>query len=288
MKKRDDLYISQILERISLIKKHLKGVSREKFAKSALHKSAVIRELEVIGEAARLVSLETKASHALLPWQEMMGMRNRLIHEYFNVDESIVWEVASVQLPLLEKDFEKAFLDTSPPIHPWRNCPIGYYFVNAFPRLTPSGGITEVQYWNDIFNPQTPLTPDIIKALFFSESSFNLDVKDQRVSNRNFARGPLQITDETRKILADEEGELTDHYMTLTADDIRDPAIAISAATRWLFHKKNLASKYLGREADWTEAVAHYKGYLRKKSDFRKQKGMKNFFTTLENLSGKR
>lgn len=145
MKKRDDIYISQILERISLIKKHLKGVSREKFVKSALHKSAVIRELEVIGEAARLVSAEVKASHPFLPWQEMMGMRNRLIHEYFNVDESIVWEVASVQLPHLEKDFEKAFLHTSSPIHPWRNCPIGYYFVNTFPRLTPSGGSTDVR-----------------------------------------------------------------------------------------------------------------------------------------------
>lgn len=343
MKKRDDVFISQIQQSISRIRKYLKGVSREKFLNSELHKAAVVRELEVIGEAARMVSGVTKLKFPEIPWQQILGMRNRLIHEYFNVDDSIVWEVAHSQLRKLEKDIEKAFLDTAPPSHPWRPCPLGYYFVHEFNRSVPiseknPSGITYVsehcrrnpsgrdqlypneisliseigkskplpavgkmdsprnandydeiitiwtQYWNDVFSPKDPLPPNIIKALFFSESSFYLKVKDQRVSAGNYARGPLQVTDETRKILADEAGELRDHHITLSARDVKQVELAMPAAVRWLFHKRDLASKYLGRQASWEEAVADYKGYLRKKKDFRVQKGMTNFIAALKEL----
>ncbi len=343
MKKRDDIYLSQIQERIARIRKYLKGISRDKFLNSDLHKAAVVRELEVIGEAARLVSGVTKLRFPEIPWQQIIGMRNRLIHEYFNVDDSIVWEVATSQLPQLEEDIEKAFLDTAPPSHPWRPCPLGYYFVHGFNRnvqrseknpdgttsvrehcrRNPSGrdqlypdemlliskiGKTKssprmgkmnspknandfdqlialwTQYWNDVFSSKDPLSPNIIKALFYSESSFYLKVKDQRVGARNYARGPLQVTDQTRKILADEKGELRDHHITLSAADVKQVELAIPAAVRWLFHKRDLSSKYLGRQASWEEAVAHYKGYLRKKRDFRLQKGMTNFISALKEL----
>jgi uncharacterized protein with HEPN domain len=344
MKKRDDIYLSQIQQRVAQIKKYLKGISREKFLKSDLHKSAVVRELEVIGEAARLVSGVNKLRFPEIPWQQIIGMRNRLIHEYFSVDDSIVWEVAHSQLAKLEKDIEKVFLDTAPPSHPWRPCPLGYYFVHEFNRSVPISeknptGTTSVhehcrrnpsgrdqlypneislifdvgktkplpkvgkmkspknandfdqlialwtQYWNDIFSPKDPLPPNVIKALFFSESSFYLKVKDQRVAARNYARGPLQITDETRKILADETGELKDHHVTLTATDVKQVELAMPAAVRWLFHKRDLASKYLGRQASWEEAVADYKGYLRKKKDFRLQTGMTKFNSTFKHLN---
>lgn len=346
MKKRDDIYIAQIQERIALIKSYLKGVSQRRFRSSDLHKSAVIRELEVIGEAARLVSSETKQKFPSIPWPQMVGMRNRLIHEYFSVDDSIVWEVAHTQLPGLEKDFAQAFLDTAPSIHPWRSCPVGYHFVREFDRKVkrtptrpegttsvrshcrrnPSGkdqlypsemlliGETDpgeqllkevgsldspknandfdrivvvwTKYWNDIFKPEPALTPNVVKALWFSESSFNLSVKNARVSTNNFARGPLQITDETRKILADEKGELKDHYLTLTAKDVLQPELAVPAAIRWLFYKKDRASAFLGREATWDEAVAHYKAYLKKKGELRSHKGMKNYFEALRRLEG--
>lgn len=349
MKKRDDVYITQIQERIGLVRAYLKGISQTKFLKSDLHKSAVIRELEVIGEAARLVSDETKRKFPSIPWPQMVGMRNRLIHEYFSVDDSIVWEVAHKQLPNLEKEFDKAFLETAPSIHPWRNCPSGYYFVRehdrkvkptpAHPegqtsvrphcRKNPSGKdqlypeemsliananavpsekllkeigrldapknandfdrliVIWTQYWNEVFAPTEHLSSNVVKALFFSESSFNLSVKDVRVRKGNYARGPLQITDETRKVLADEKGELKDHFITLTANDVRQPELAIPAAIRWLFYKRERASSYLGREASWGEAIADYKGYLRKKGELRTHKGMKNFFETLDRLEGR-
>lgn len=346
MKKQDDLYLSQIQERIRSIKAHLKGVSEAKFHKSSLHKSAIIRELEVIGEAARLVSDETKKNFPHIPWQQMIGMRNRLIHGYFSVDESIVWEVVTAQLPQLEREIEEVFLEVALPAHPWRACPIGYHFVKkhnrkfratvskasqktsvrAHCRHNPSGkdqlyaeeilSISKVadhgsapaagsmkatnaqkydaqirvwtQYWNDIFRPNTPLTPNTVKALIFSESSFRENINDVRIRKNNYARGLLQVTDQTRAILKDEKGEVKDHYLDVSPNEIKIPDVALAVAVRWLFHKKELASKYLKREATWDESVAHYKAYLRLKKDFREQKGMKNYFYALDEMEGKK
>jgi uncharacterized protein with HEPN domain len=99
MKKQDDIYLTQIQQRIKLIRQHLRGITHSKFIKSDLHKAAVVRELEVIGEAAKMVSEETKQKFSQIPWNQIVGKRNRLIHEYFNVDDSIIWEVVNSQLP---------------------------------------------------------------------------------------------------------------------------------------------------------------------------------------------
>lgn len=121
-----------------------------------------------------------------------------------------------------------------------------------------------VQYWNEVFNPPIALDPNVIKALIASESRYNLKVKDMRLSTRNYARGLMQITDDTRKILADEKGELKEHLIHLTKDDVHEAGLSICAAVRWLFHKKNLASVVrLRREATWEEAILEYKGYLK-------------------------
>jgi uncharacterized protein with HEPN domain len=333
MKKRDDVYAQQILDRITLVNKHLRGVSASKFLKSHLHQSAVIRELEIIGESARHISEASQLLFSKIPWKQIIGMRNRLIHEYFSVDASIVWEVATRHLPELEPQFQQLHLETAPLSHPWRVCPLGYSYVRshqrkeapvrAHCRRNPTGrdqlypdeialiaetGAKQIttalprmlapknandfdvqiqlwtKYWNDVFAPADPLPPEVVKALFFSESSFRLDVKDQRASTRNMARGPLQVTDETRRILADENGELKNHHLTLSAAEIKDLSNALAASIRWLFHKRALASSYLKKTATWEEAVADYKAYLRRKKDFRKQQGMANFYKALNEM----
>lgn len=68
------------------------------------------------------------------------------------------------------------------------------------------------------------------------------------------------MTNKTRKILGDEKGELKDHYLTLTRDDLNDPNLNICAGVRWLFQKAKIASSLKGREATWEEAVAEFKG----------------------------
>lgn len=65
--------------------------------------SAVIRELEIIGEAAKNVSVETKSKHPDIPWKQMSGLRDKLIHDYFGVDLDAVWETVKRDLPVLKE-----------------------------------------------------------------------------------------------------------------------------------------------------------------------------------------
>lgn len=64
---------------------------------------AVTKELEIIGEAASKCSSLFKAKHPKIPWSEVVGMRNRLIHEYFGIDLDVVWTTCQEDLPLLKK-----------------------------------------------------------------------------------------------------------------------------------------------------------------------------------------
>jgi uncharacterized protein with HEPN domain len=64
---------------------------------------AIVRELEIIGEAANKIDSETKARYPKMPWSQMIGMRNRLIHEYFGVNKKIVWETCQIDLIELKR-----------------------------------------------------------------------------------------------------------------------------------------------------------------------------------------
>jgi hypothetical protein len=70
----------------------------------------------------------------------------------------------------------------------------------------------------------------------------------------------MQITNDTRKILGDEKGELKDRFLTVTKEELNDPNVNICAGVRWLFHKRKLLSSKLGRQATWMETVSNYKG----------------------------
>ena len=80
----------------------LSGLTEEAFMTSRLHQNAVIRSLEVIGEAAGKISSETRSLHPEIPWREIIGMRHRLIHGYAEVRLDLVWTVAHERLaPLI-------------------------------------------------------------------------------------------------------------------------------------------------------------------------------------------
>lgn len=133
------------------------------------------------------------------------------------------------------------------------------------------------KYWNDVLKPKEPLSPNVVKALIASESGFTADMLVNK-KNSNSARGLMQILNATRKTLADENGELQDHLLNFTKDDLNDPNANICAGIRWLFQKQKLASSYLGREATWEEAVMNYKGKLKVKSADSEAKKQKNIF----------
>jgi uncharacterized protein with HEPN domain len=104
--KDDKLYIHHILERCHRITRFIGG-GREAFASSEETQDAIIRNLEVIGEAAKRVSPETRACLSALDWRAVCGMRDVLIHDYIGVDLDEVWYVASSRIPELQAVVEQ-------------------------------------------------------------------------------------------------------------------------------------------------------------------------------------
>ena len=93
--------VEDIVEAASAIAAYVHGLSYEEFAGDRKTVDAVVRNLEVIGEAARHVPEEVRARFPELPWSDMADTRNVLIHEYFGVDLTILWKTASVDLPAI-------------------------------------------------------------------------------------------------------------------------------------------------------------------------------------------
>jgi uncharacterized protein with HEPN domain len=89
---RDDAYLLDMLIAARRARSFCAGVTWEEFEQSDLHQYAVFKAIEVLGEAARLVSDATRAAHPEVPWEQIAGMRNRLIHEYFRIDLPTVWQ----------------------------------------------------------------------------------------------------------------------------------------------------------------------------------------------------
>ena len=101
--KKNKIYLQHIAEAISKIEKYIKGENYDSFSEKDFMIDAVVRELEIIGEAAYNVGDEFQEKHPVIPWDKMKGMRNKLIHEYFGVNAKIVWETCKKDLPELEK-----------------------------------------------------------------------------------------------------------------------------------------------------------------------------------------
>ena len=97
----DSSYLLDILIASREARQFVSGLTQQQFEQSRLHQNAVIKALETIGEAASRVSSETIAANPGIPWSEMKGMRNRLIHGYFEVDVAKVWDTVQRDLPPL-------------------------------------------------------------------------------------------------------------------------------------------------------------------------------------------
>lgn len=100
MKKRiHKIFVEDILEATDKIDRYIKGLTYEAFAKNEMVVDAVIRNLEIIGEASRNIPENVKGNYPHIPWKRMIGLRNIAIHEYFGVDLDIVWEIITKNLP---------------------------------------------------------------------------------------------------------------------------------------------------------------------------------------------
>ena len=100
---KDKLYLQHVVEAVGRIRTYTEGLTLEAFKVDSLRQDAVVRQLEIVGEAARMVSEKTKLAHPNIPWYQIVGMRNRLIHEYFGVDFDAVWKTVTQDLQILAK-----------------------------------------------------------------------------------------------------------------------------------------------------------------------------------------
>ena len=104
--KDDRLFLQHILAAIETVTDYIDGTSRVAFVQNKMLSDAVVRQLEIIGEAARNLSDECRDAHQDIEWGQIIGMRNRLIHAYFQVDVELVWEIVTADLPLLKMQIE--------------------------------------------------------------------------------------------------------------------------------------------------------------------------------------
>ncbi len=103
MSKRDyRLFLQDILESIERIEEYTEGYDFETFTKDRKTIDAVLRNLEIIGEAAKHIPENIRMQHPEIPWKRVIGLRNVVIHHYFGVDLSIVWVIIKKQLPELK------------------------------------------------------------------------------------------------------------------------------------------------------------------------------------------
>jgi uncharacterized protein with HEPN domain len=111
MPQRDLLYLRHMLDAVERIRRYLDGVGLEDFEADEVLQDAVIRQLEILGEAASRVDQEYRSSNPQIPWSKAISTRNRLIHGYLSVDMEIVYRTATHHVPRLRPSLEQAVDD---------------------------------------------------------------------------------------------------------------------------------------------------------------------------------
>lgn len=102
-KRRDEDFLGDINEAMELISLYTKGLTYRKFLEDRKAQDAVVRNLEVIGEASKNIAAAFKAKYPDVPWKKVAGLRDKLIHFYFGIDYKIVWSIVKKELPKLRK-----------------------------------------------------------------------------------------------------------------------------------------------------------------------------------------
>ncbi|MBU4274797.1 DUF86 domain-containing protein [Patescibacteria group bacterium] len=103
MRKDPKVFLEHIKESIGEIENYIKNISVDKFADDTKTQDAVIRRIEIIGEAAKNLPSDFKRKNPDIEWREIVSMRNKLIHEYFGIDIDLIWKVVKNDIPKLKK-----------------------------------------------------------------------------------------------------------------------------------------------------------------------------------------
>ena len=107
MERVDNVRLQHMLEAAQEALTFAKGKTRADLDSNRMLARALVSCLRIVGEAARQISPETRQAHAALPWQDIMGMRNRLLHAYFDINLDVVWQTVKEDLPALVETLER-------------------------------------------------------------------------------------------------------------------------------------------------------------------------------------
>ena len=105
------VYLEDILEAIGKVREYTSGMSQATFFDDSKTVDAVVRNLEIIGEAVKNIPEEIRSQYPDVEWKKIGGLRDILIHEYFGIDVEIIWDILQVKLPILENQVKKILTD---------------------------------------------------------------------------------------------------------------------------------------------------------------------------------
>jgi uncharacterized protein with HEPN domain len=103
----DEQRIAHIKDAIKELEEYCAGVNSVDFKANSMMRFASIKQIEIIGEAARHISDETRSKFPDIAWKEIAGLRNILVHEYFGIDADLIWQIISVDIPELKNKLKR-------------------------------------------------------------------------------------------------------------------------------------------------------------------------------------
>lgn len=106
-KRKPIVYLHDILESIDLIESFISTIDEDSFYSNVEKQDAVLRRLEIIGEAVKQLPDRIRDSNSIIPWRQIAGMRDMIIHEYFGITLEMIWVVVTEDLPELKDEIQK-------------------------------------------------------------------------------------------------------------------------------------------------------------------------------------